>query len=147
MIARLAWEPCSLSEGIIHAEQTWTVIQVFKPGAWLPRDAAHKRHSARLCLQTRAQCTKSLDSYSTRTGNAAAHVFKSQKLMHGSKWTIKRCIMVWKGLCVHQGNSDCDGAGEVDFKQLPHMIVGSGKLKFCRAYWKAKDLGWLLLQV
>lgn len=66
--------------------------------------------------------------------------------MHESKWTIKCCIMGWKGLCVHQGNSDCDGTGKVDFKQLPHVIAGSGKLKFCRANWKAKDPGWLLLQ-
>lgn len=42
--------------------------------------------------------------------------------MHESKWTIKCCIMGWKSLCVHQGNSDCDGTGKVDFKQLPHRV-------------------------
>lgn len=49
-------------------------------------------------------------------------------------------------MCPSRKQNDCDGTGEVDFKQLPHIIVGSGKPKFCRANWKAKGLGGLLLQ-
>lgn len=140
MIARLSWELCSQSNGITHAEQTWPGIWVFKIEALFPRDAAHKRHSAPLTLQTNAQCTKSLDSYSTTTGSVEACVLHSQKLLHESRWATKCYALagnkIKRPICPSGKQNDCYGTGEVDFKQLPLIR----KSKFCRVSWKAKVL-------